>query len=187
MTINPAELGEALFRILQTGDPDLAVEVVHPDNRNREASVGPAACSVPGPRGTLASGAWMRSAFRDLRFPISAVVRDGDRVWVRLRMQGTHAAPFVRFREGRLDQAIPPTGRDIDFEQVHMLDLEDGQVIRHEALRDDIAMLGQLGVFPPSPSAGLRMLAWKATGRAARAAEAVSAEAARAGEALVRA
>ncbi|WP_329454583.1 ester cyclase [Streptomyces sp. NBC_01497] len=187
MTINPTDLGEALFRVLQTGDRDLAVEVVHQDNHNREASVAPRACSVPGPAGTLASGAWMRSAFSDLRFPVSASVHDGDRVWVRLRMQGTHTGPFVRFHDGRLDQAVPPTGRDIDFEQVHMLDLKDGQVIRHEAVRDDIAMLGQLGVFPPSPAVGLRMLAWKATGRAARAAEAVSAEAARAGTALAHA
>ncbi|WP_329128910.1 ester cyclase [Streptomyces sp. NBC_01476] len=186
MTTDPAELGEALFRVLQTGDADLAVEVVHPDNHNREASVAPAACSLPGPRGTLASGAWMRSAFSDLRFPVSAVVRDGDQVWLRLRMQGTHTASFVRFREGRLDQAIPPTGRDIDFEQVHMLDVKDGKVVRHEALRDDLTMLGQLGIFPPSPSVGLRMLAWKVTGRAGRAAEAVSAKAAEAAAALDR-
>lgn len=187
MAMNHAELGEALFRILETGDADLAVEVVHPDNHNREASVAPTACSLPGPRGTLASGAWMRSAFSGLRFPVSAVVCDGDRVWVRLRMQGTQTGPFVRFREGKLDQAIPPTGKDIDFEQVHMLDVKDGKVIRHEALRDDIAMLGQLGVFPPSPAVGGKMLAWKASGRAARAAAEVTAAAARAAAALDRA
>ena len=56
------ELASALFRILETGDPRLATEVVAEDNRNREAAVSPPACAIPGPAGTLASSAWMRSA-----------------------------------------------------------------------------------------------------------------------------
>jgi hypothetical protein len=122
----------------------------------------------------------MRSAFSDLRFPILGIAHNDDQVWVRLRMQGRHSGPFVRFRDGSLDQAIPPTGWDINFEQIHVLDLRDGQVARHEAVRDDITMLGQLGVFPPSPATGLRMLAWRLTGRAARAAAHVTAQAAEA-------
>lgn len=94
----------------------------------------------------------MRSAFSDLRFPILGVARNDQQIWVRLRMQGRHTGPFVRFKDEALDQAIPPTGRAIDFEQIHVLDLCDGKVIRHEAVRDDITMLGQLGVFPrPRP------------------------------------
>ena len=174
------ELAYGLFRVLETGDPNLAADVVAPDNHNREASVAPTACGIPGPAGTLASGAWMRSAFSDLRFPITEVVDGGDRVWVRLRMQGRQTGPFVRFRDGALDQAIPPTGREIDFEQVHMLTIRDGKVAGHEALRDDITMLGQLGVFPPAPAIMLRMVAWKVSGRAARAAAEVTALAAEA-------
>ncbi|MBY8879722.1 ester cyclase [Actinacidiphila acidipaludis] len=184
MTMELPELGEALFRVLVTGDAKLAAEVVHPRNTNREAAVAPAACALPGPRGTLASGAWMRAAFSDLSFPVSRVLHEGDRVWVRLRMQGTHTGPFVRYRDGRLDQAVPPTGRKIDFEQVHLLDIRDGQVVRHEAVRDDIGMLGQLGVFPPSPAVGARMMAWRLSGKASRAAAAISAEATRAANSL---
>ncbi|MET8331044.1 ester cyclase [Streptomyces sp. NPDC005181] len=178
MAMDAAELARGLFRVLETGDPILAAEVVGQDNHNREAAVSPSACAIPGPAGTLASGAWLRSAFSDLRFPFLGIVHDDDQVWVRLRMQGRHTGPFVRFRDGALDQAIPPTGRQIDFEQVHMLDIRDGQVVRHEALRDDVTMLGQLGVFPPAPAVALRMLAWRASGRAARAAVEVTALAA---------
>ena len=173
-------LASGLFRILETGDRELAVEVVSEKNHNREASVSPTACQIPGPAGVLASGAWMRSAFTDLRFPITGVAQSDDEVWVRLRMQGRHTGPFVRFQDGRLDQAIPPTGRDIDFEQVHVLRVLEGQVVGHEAVRDDVAMLGQLGVFPPNPATLLRMAAWKVSGRAARAAAEVSALAAEA-------
>ncbi|MFC7246872.1 ester cyclase [Catellatospora aurea] len=180
MTMVYEDLAVALFRILETGDPELAAQVVAPDNHNREAAVAPAACSIPGPAGTLASGAWLRSAFSDLRFPVLGVARNDHQVWLRLRMRGRHTGPFVRFRDGALDQAIPPTGRDVDFEQVHLLDIRDGQVVRHEALRDDLTMLGQLGVFPPTPAVALRMAAWKVSGRAARAADRVTALAAEA-------
>ncbi|MGW2050491.1 ester cyclase [Streptomyces sp. NPDC001858] len=176
--MDATELARGLFRILETGDPELAVDVVHEDFRNREAAVSPQACATPGPAGVLASGAWMRSAFSDLRFPGLATAANDDQVWIRLRMQGRHTGPFVRFRDGVLDQAIPPTGREIDFEQIHVLDLCDGKVVRHEAVRDDITMLGQLGVFPPAPATALRMVAWRVTGRAARAAAHVTQQAA---------
>lgn len=180
MGMDSTGLAHGLFRILETGDPALAVEVVGDDFHNREAAVSPPACSIPGPAGTLASGAWMRSAFSDLRFPVLGIAGNDEQVWVRLRMQGRHTGPFVRFRDGALDQAVPPTGREIDFEQIHVLDLRDGKVVGHEAVRDDITMLGQLGVFPPAPATALRMLAWRATGRAARAAADITLRAAEA-------
>lgn len=61
-----------------------------------------------------------------------------------------------------------------------MLGVRDGKVVRHEAVRDDITMLGQLGVFPPAPAALRRVIGWKLTGRAGRAAAQVTEEAARA-------
>ncbi|MFD5078564.1 ester cyclase [Streptomyces sp. NPDC058371] len=180
MGIDATDLAHGLFRVLETGDPSLAADTVGEDFHNREASVSPPACAIPGPAGVLASAAWMRSAFSDLRFPILGIARNDDQVWVRLRMQGRHTGPFVRFRDGALDQAVPPTHREIDFEQTHVLDVRDGKVVKHEAVRDDITMLGQLGVFPPAPATALRMLAWRVSGRAARAAARVSAQAAEA-------
>ncbi|MFE4757071.1 ester cyclase [Streptomyces mirabilis] len=177
MGMDATDLAHGLFRVLETGDPALAAEVVHEDFHNREAAVSPAACALPGPAGVLASGAWMRFAFSDLTFPVLGIARNDEQVWVRLRMQGRHTGPFVRFRDGALDQAIPPTGRDIDFEQIHVLELRDGKVVGHEAVRDDITMLGQLGVFPPAPATALRMVAWRVTGRATRAATGVTAQA----------
>ncbi|MGY0055735.1 ester cyclase [Streptomyces sp. LZ34] len=176
--MNVTDLAHGLFRTLETGDAALATDVVHEDFRNREAVASPPACATPGPAGVLASGAWMRSAFSNLHFAILGTARDDDQVWVRLRMQGHHTGPFIRFREGALDQAVPPTGRQIDFEQIHVLGLRDGKVAVHEAVRDDITMLGQLGIFPPAPATAVRMLTWRVTGRAARAAAHVTAQAA---------
>ena len=174
MSSDPTAPATRLFEVLEHADPVLAAVLVHPEFHNREAAVAPAACSVPGPAGVLASSAWMRAAFSDLRFPITDTARAGDRVWVRLRMRGRHTGAFVRYREGRLDQAVPPTGRSIDVEQIHVLTMRQGQVLGHEAVRDDTTMLAQLGVFPPAPALAARMLAWKVSGRAARAAATTS-------------
>ncbi|MEV5147163.1 ester cyclase [Streptomyces sp. NPDC052727] len=184
MAMHATDLGHALFKVLETGDPALAAEVVHAEFRNREAAVSPPACRIPGPAGVLASGAWLRSAFSDLRLPVTGIITGDTQVWVRLRMRGRHTGAFVLFKDQEVDQVVPPTGREIDFEQIHVLDLRDGKIIRHEAVRDDITMLGQLGVFPPGPAAGMRMLSWRVTGRAARAASEVTARAAEAAAAL---
>ncbi|WP_225799157.1 ester cyclase [Streptomyces sp. NK15101] len=176
MGMSPEDAARGLFTVLATGDAALAAAVVHEDFTNREAVVSPAACSLPGPAGVLASGAWLRSAFTDLSFPVTDLVRDGDQVWIRLHMRGRHTGPFVHYRDGAPLRAIPPTGDEIDSEQVHLLRLRDGRVVRHEAVRDDLTLLGQLGVLPPGPTVR-RIDDWSADGRAARAA-AVIAEAA---------
>ncbi|MFD4612258.1 ester cyclase [Streptomyces sp. NPDC058440] len=179
-----ADLGHALFEVLETGNSALATEVVHDEFHNREAAVSPPACRIAGPAGVLASSAWMRSAFSDLRLPVDQIICSDSQVWVKLRMQGRHTGAFVLFKGEDVDQVVPPSGREIDFEQIHVLDLKDGKVIRHEAVRDDVTMLGQLGVFPPGPAAAMRMVTWRATGRAARAAADVRARAAQAAAVL---
>ncbi|MEV7570188.1 ester cyclase [Streptomyces tanashiensis] len=179
MAMSAEEAAIGLFTVLATGDAALAAAAVHEEFTNREARVSPAACSIPGPAGTLASGAWLRSAFTDMSFPVTDLVQDGERVWIRLHMRGRHTGPFVRYRDGMLDQAIPPTGALIDSEQVHLLHLQDGKVVHHEAVRDDVTLLGQLGVLPPGPTARL-IEEWHADGRAARAAAAIAEAAERA-------
>ncbi|WP_426362036.1 ester cyclase [Streptomyces sp. E-08] len=179
MGMSAEDVARGLFTVLATGDAALAAEVVHEEFTNREAVVSPAACSLPGPAGVLASGAWLRSAFTDLSFPVTDVVHDGDQVWIRLHMRGRHTGPFVRYRDGVLSEAIPPTGADIDSEQVHVLHLRDGRIVRHEAIRDDLTLLGQLGVFPPGPTVPL-IADWHASGRAVRAAVMVAEAAERA-------
>ncbi|CAO5251514.1 ester cyclase [Frankia sp. AgKG'84/4] len=184
MTGNATDSAHSLFKVLETGDPALAAEVVGADFHNREASNSPVACAIPGPAGVLASSAWMRSAFTDLRFPVLDTGVDDERghVFVRIRMQGRQTGPFVLFRNEKVDKIVPPTGREIDFEQIHVLTVRDERVVGHEAVRDDMTMLGQLGIFPPTPAMVVRLAAWKLTGRDRRAAAAVSALSARAAE-----
>jgi len=184
MAGNSIDSAHSIFKVIETGDPALAAEVIDADFRNREARSSPAACAIPGPAGVLATGAWMRSAFTGLRFPVFDTGVDDERgqVFVRVRMQGRHTGPFVLFRDGKLDKILPPSGGELDYEQIHVLTVRDGKVVGHEAVRDDLTMLGQLRAFPPTPAVAARLAAWKLTGRDRRAADAVSALSARAAE-----
>lgn len=164
-------LTRGLFRVLASGDVDLAIKVIAPDFVNREARVSPPACQLPGPAGPLATGAWLRSTYSDLAFPEFDLAERGDQIWCRLRMRGRQTGPIVRFRDGELDQVFPPTGREIDVEHVHVVTVRDGQIVRHEAVRDDLTMIRQLGFLPPRPSTMARIAAWRLSGKAARAAD----------------
>jgi ketosteroid isomerase-like protein len=162
MGTNATDSARSIFKVIETGDPALAAEVVGADFHNREAVSSPDACAIPG----LDTG----------------VDDERGQVFVRVHMQGRHTGPFVLFRDGKLDKILPPTGRELDYEQIHLLTVRDGKVVRHEAVRDDLTMLGQLGVFPPTPAMAARLAAWKLTGRDRRAAAAVSARAAEAAQ-----
>ncbi|MFD3891238.1 ester cyclase [Streptomyces cellulosae] len=105
------------------------------------------------------AGPLCRRAYGDLRLPIDAAAEDGE-VWVRLRMQGRHTGPFVRYREGRLDQAVPPTGREIDCEQIHVLALREGRVVGPRGgagRRDDAAAAGRVPAVPGGGAADGRL------------------------------
>lgn len=167
------DLARDLFRVLETQNVPLARRVVAANFENPTAVNSPASCRISGPAGVLASSAWLRSAFPDLSFFVQDAAATQDGAWLRLQMRGTHTGPFVRFDGDKVAQVIPPTGRQIDAEQVHFISIRDGQIVRHEALRDDLGMLGQMGVFPPGPKAAA-MAWWSITGRATRAAEDVS-------------
>ena len=46
---------------------------------------------------------------------------------------------------------LPPTGNNISYEAVHTYRIgEDGKIIEHKAIRDDLTFLAQLGVVRPS-------------------------------------
>jgi predicted ester cyclase len=46
---------------------------------------------------------------------------------------------------------LPLTGNDISYEAVHLYRIgEDGKIVEHRAIRDDLTFLAQLGVVEPS-------------------------------------
>jgi predicted ester cyclase len=129
------------FRLIETGDEELARRIVAPDFVNDEAEDDPedVARQQHGPAGFLATGEWLRDAFSDLRFEHEETVADGGTVLAATTMTGTHTGPF---------NGIAPTGRAIRHKQVHIFSIADGQISRHRAVRDDLGLLLQLGWRP---------------------------------------
>jgi len=156
------------YQALLTGDVALAVATTAPDWANDEADGEPPACRIPGPAGLLATGAWMRAAFSELRFVEHVSVADEHHVLSEITLSGRHTGPFTVFEDGRLAQVLPPTGRAFAVRQFHLHRLRGDEIVGHSAVRDDLGMLTQIGAFPPDPRLLARALAWRLTGRAAR-------------------
>lgn len=89
--------------------------------------------------------AW-RTAFPDLQFTIEEQIVEADQVLSRCTCSGTHLGTFVHPLVG----SLPPTGKCFTVQQMHLTRLRDGRIVEHWAVRDDLAMLQQLGmVFMP--------------------------------------
>ena len=73
-------------------------------------------------------------------------------------MSGRHVAQFVLYRDdGDVDNAFPPTGKRFAMAQTHWFRIQDGKVIEHWAVRDDLGQAKQLGWLPPTPAHLVRM------------------------------
>ena len=152
------------FTAISTADAALAATCIHPHNINHMATDEPPACAQRGVPGALATSAWLRLAFSELRFELIDVLSDEERtvahVWMRARQTG----PFVVFPTGQKPVSFPPTGREFAVRQCHIWRLRDGLHAEHTAVRDDLGMMTQLGHQPPTPAGMARMLRWRLNG-----------------------
>ena len=138
---DPTTIAYQSFRVIETGDEELARRIVAPGFVNREAEDDPEDTDRQqhGPAGFLATSRWLREAFSDLRFEHEETAADGGTVLAATTMTGTHTGTF---------NGIAPTGKAITHQQVHIFTIADGQITRHRAVRDDLGLLLQLGWRP---------------------------------------
>lgn len=121
--------------VLDTGDLAPIDELIHPDYLNHEAAPG----TPRGPAGFRHTVELLRGGFPDLRFVIEDLLAEDDRVVVRCLFEGTHDGTFL---------GMPPTGRRVCTQHIHIYRIQDDMVAEHWACRDDINGLRQLGVQP---------------------------------------
>jgi predicted ester cyclase len=94
----------------------------------------------PGLGGLKALIRQLRTAFPDLKMTVEDSVTSGDKVWMRLRCQGTHKGPLM---------GIPPTGRSIDTTAIEICRVAKGRLVEHWGVPDRFAAMTQLGLLPP--------------------------------------
>ena len=86
---------------------------------------------------------WLATVFSDQRWEVHDVFGDGDRVALHATHHGRQTGELM---------GIPPTGREVAYDYVHMLRFRDGKAIEHRSVRDTMTLMQQLGVIPGRPT-----------------------------------
>jgi steroid delta-isomerase-like uncharacterized protein len=99
---------------------------------------------MPGGReGTRQLFVMLFAAFPDVQVSIDSMCGEGDRVWVRITMRGTHRGTFM---------GMPGTGETFAATTINEVRLEDGKVAEEWGVTDTLAMMQQLGLLPEATS-----------------------------------
>jgi steroid delta-isomerase-like uncharacterized protein len=112
------------------------------DATNHNARAG----TPDGPDGARELFTRLWTGFPDMHFDLATMVAEGDKVVCIGIMNGTHDGPFM---------GIPPTHKHTSARHIHVLTFNTaGQINDHLAVRDDIALLRQVGRTEglPAPS-----------------------------------
>ncbi len=130
-------INEAIYRRLidegfNKGNVGVVDELVAPGAREHQRAGG------DGPEGAKKTIMYLRSAFPDFRLTIEDLVVDGDKVWARQRGGGTNLGSFM----GR-----PPTGRTAFIEVFDVCRFEDGKMVEHWGVPDQLGMAMALGMM----------------------------------------
>ena len=86
--------------------------------------------------------AW--EAFPDYHEELHEVIAEGSLVVARFTISGTQAGRWG---------VLPPTGKRVEFDEIVILELRGGKVVRQRGLPDNLTALRQLGVLPTPPAA----------------------------------
>jgi len=105
-------------------------ELVAPGAREHQRGAG------DGIEGTKNTIKYLRSAFPDFKITIDEVVVAGDKVWARQRGGGTNLGSFA---------GHPPTGIKAFTEVIDVVRIEDGKIVEHWGVPDQLGMMMQLG------------------------------------------
>jgi predicted ester cyclase len=97
--------------------------------------------SADGPDGLKRTIKVLRSAFPDFTITITEVVAVGDKVWAMQKGGGTNLGTFA---------GHPPTGRQAFIDVIDVCRFENGKMVEHWGVPDQLGMMIQLGhVTPP--------------------------------------
>lgn len=91
-----------------------------------------------GPKGLKPIVMAMRAAFSDLHYEITNMVLAEDQVAVHTIMRGTHQGDFF---------GIPATNKSVELSQMQIERIEEGKIIEHWRVTDEITLMKQLGLI----------------------------------------
>jgi len=95
----------------------------------------------------------LRNAFPDGKTEILDAVFDDNAVVTRIMFRGTHTGVSKLPVMSALVVGLPPTGKRVEFQAMHLWKLRDGKIIEHYAVREELAIARQLGLVTSTPTA----------------------------------
>src|ERR1700693_3326190 len=130
---------EAIYRRLieegfNQGNLAVADELVAPNAREHQRG------SEDGSEGTKKNISYLRSASPDFKITIDEVMVAGDKVWARQKGGGTNLGRFA---------GHPPTGKRAFIDVIDVCRFEDGKIVEHWGVPDQLGMMMALGLVTP--------------------------------------
>jgi predicted ester cyclase len=140
---------------LNTGDVSRVHEFISPEYFNHESQVDPVRSKLRGPEEFIDTVKNLRSAFADLHYEEQETIASGDKVISIVNVTGKHVGNFFGI--------VAPTGHDISYQAVHIYRIgNDGKIVEHKAICDDLKFMMQLGLVGPASSEYEQLFqAWK--------------------------
>jgi predicted ester cyclase len=131
---NKASIRRMVEEGINGGNLSVVDELVRPDAVEHDAPPGTDAREHY--KGIITM---LHTAFPDVHFALEDMIGEGDRVACRISMTGTHRSPFM---------GLPPSGRRFCAQQIRIIRFVDGKTAETWSVRDDLAMMRQLGALP---------------------------------------
>jgi predicted ester cyclase len=132
------QMKEAFRRVVEEaysqGDLKVLDDVFAPGFVEHQAGIVPP--TVDGVKGSIA---FLRAAFQDLRLSLEEIVASGDKTWARITARGSHQGPFM---------GVPPTGKPFAITVLDVCRFENGKVVEHWGVADQLALMAQIGALP---------------------------------------
>lgn len=125
--------------IFPSGNVDRLAEVIAEDSIDHGARPG----EPQGLVGVQQTMRWLGRVFSDQRWEIRQVIGDGEMVVVYCTLHARHTGDLM---------GIPTTNREVAMDYVHILRFKNGKAVEHWGVRDDMALMRQLGVLPSRPA-----------------------------------
>ena len=76
--------------------------------------------------------------FPDLHVTIEDIIAEGDKVWIRVKVTGTHIGEY---------RGLAPTGKKITLTGVDICHIIDGKIVEAESVNDFLDFYKQLGII----------------------------------------
>ena len=132
------------------------------DAHNRQDAAAAASCFAPGatnhgrpagPEGMEQVYRELYTVFPDFHWELQVLLAENDWVCAKVLNTGTHLGTPSLPVFGGLMHTVKPTGNRVSVHNIHVYRMESALIVEHSAVRDDLGMMQQLGLLPPTSHA----------------------------------